>query len=49
MDLRLAYQWRQMELFLGIKDLTDKRYVEVSGYPLAGRTVFFGLRLRLWG
>jgi len=49
MDLRLAYQWRQMELFFGIKDLTDKRYDEVPGYPLAGRTAYGGIRLRLWG
>lgn len=48
-DLRLAYQWRQMELFFGIKDITDKRYDEISGYPLAGRTAYGGIRLRLWG
>jgi vitamin B12 transporter len=49
MDLRIAYQWRQLELFLGVKDLTDKRYEEVSGYPLPGRTAYAGVRLRLWG
>ena len=49
MDLRIAYQWRQMELFLGVKDLTDKRYDEVPGYPLPGRTAYGGIRLRLWG
>ena len=48
-DLRLAYQWRQMEVFFGIKDVADKRYVEQPGYPLPGRTAFWGIRLRLWG
>jgi vitamin B12 transporter len=49
MDLRLAYEWRQMELYFGIKDLMDKRYVDVPGYPLAGRTAYAGVRIRLWG
>ena len=49
MDLRLAYQWRQMEVFFGINDILDKRYVEVPGYPLPGRTAYGGIRLRLWG
>ena len=49
MDLRVAYQWRQMELYVGVKDLTDKRYEEVPGYPLPGRTAYGGIRLRLWG
>jgi len=49
MDLRVAYHWRQMDFFLGIKDLLDKRYVEIPGYPLAGRTAYAGMRLRLWG
>jgi outer membrane receptor protein involved in Fe transport len=48
-DIRLAYQWRQLEAFLGIKDLFNKRYVEVPGYPLPGRNVYAGIRLRLWG
>jgi outer membrane receptor protein involved in Fe transport len=49
LDLRLAYQWRQAELFFGIKDVTDKRYEEQPGYPLPGRTTYAGIKLRLWG
>ncbi len=49
MDVRLAYQWRQMELFFGINDLLNKRYVEVPGFPLPGRNAYGGIRLRLWG
>ena len=49
MDLRAAYEWRQMELYVGINDLLDKRYEEEPGYPLPGRTVYAGIRLRLWG
>ena len=48
-DLRLAYQWRQLELFAGVKNIADKRYVEVPGFPLPGRTAYGGIRLRLWG
>ena len=48
-DLRLAYQWRQMEVYAGISDINNKRYVEVPGYPLAGATAYWGIRLRLWG
>ena len=48
-DLRLSYQWRQMEAYLGVANITNTRYVEQPGYPLPGRTVFFGVKLRLWG
>lgn len=48
-DLRLAYEMRQLEIFLGVKDITDKRYEEVPGYPLPGITFYAGVRLRLWG
>ena len=35
-DLRVAYLWRQMELFFGIKDLTDSLGYEaqVPGFSL---------------
>jgi outer membrane cobalamin receptor len=49
MDLRIAYEWRQAELYFGAKDLTDKRYEEVPGYPLIGTSFYAGIRLRLWG
>jgi len=49
MDLRIAYQWRQMELFFESTIFSIKRYVEVPGFPLAGRTAYGGIRLRLWG
>lgn len=47
--LRVAYQLRQLELYLGAEDLTNKRYEERSGYPLPGRTFYGGVSLRLWG
>ena len=47
--MRLAYQLRQMEVFFGVDNLTDHRYIERGGYPLPGRTFFGGVNLRLWG
>ncbi len=48
-DMRLGYQVRQLEFYLGVNNITDKRYHERSGYPLPGRTYFGGASLRLWG
>jgi vitamin B12 transporter len=48
-DMRLAYQWRQLELFLGVNDINNRRYDEVPGFPLPGRTAYGGVSLRLWG
>lgn len=48
-DLRFAYQIRQMELYIGTQNLTNKRYEDRSGYPLPGRSYFGGVSLRLWG
>jgi outer membrane receptor protein involved in Fe transport len=48
-DMRVAYQLRQLEIYLGVNDITDKRYQEQAGYPLPGITAYGGLRLRLWG
>lgn len=48
LDMRLAYQLRQMELYLGVNDITNKRYEEQPGFPLPGTTVYFGVSLRLW-
>lgn len=47
-DVRLAYQLRQLEIFLGAHNLTNKRYVENPGYPLPGATFFGGVTLKLW-
>jgi len=47
--LRVAYQLRQMELYIGVNDLTNTRYVEQPGYPLPGISCYGGIRLRLWG
>lgn len=49
LGLRVAYQWRQMELYIGGNDLNDKRYVEQPGYPLPGINFFGGITLHLWG
>jgi outer membrane cobalamin receptor len=48
-DLRLGYDLRQLELFIGANNVTDKRYEERGGFPLAGRTIYGGFNLRLWG
>ena len=48
-DMRLGYQWRQMELYLGVNDITNRRYEESAGFPLPGRTAYGGIKLRLWG
>jgi vitamin B12 transporter len=47
--VRVAYQIRQLEMFVGVEDLNNKRYEERGGYPLPGRTAYGGLTLRLWG
>jgi len=47
-DTRVSYQLRQLELYLGVSDLNDKRYEEQPGFPLPGRTYFGGVSLRLW-
>jgi outer membrane cobalamin receptor len=48
-DLRFAYEIRQMEFYIGASDITNKRYEDRSGFPLAGRAYFGGVNLRLWG
>src|SRR5262249_36514568 len=48
-DMRVGYQWRQLEVYVGVNDIANKRYEEISGYPLVGRTAYGGLALRLWG
>ena len=46
--MRLSYQLRQLEAFLGVDDITNMRYEEQPGLPLPGRTVYFGIHLKLW-
>ena len=49
-DMRLSYTHAlSSEIYGGIDDVTNKRYEEAAGYPLPGRTIYGGLRLRLWG
>lgn len=48
-DTRASYQIRQLELYVGIQNIVERRYRERSGYPLPGRTFFGGVSLRLWG
>lgn len=48
-DLRLAYEIRQLELYIGVENLTNKRYEDRGGYPLPGQRYFGGVSLRLWG
>jgi len=40
---------RQTELYVGVQDITDKRYEEQPGFPLPGRTFFGGVSIKLWG
>jgi outer membrane receptor protein involved in Fe transport len=47
--MRVAYQWRQLEVYLGGNDLNNKRYVEQPGYPLPGINFYGGMTLHLWG
>jgi vitamin B12 transporter len=48
-DVRGAYQWRQMELYIGLLNVLNRRYEETAGYPLPGMTAYGGFKLRLWG
>ncbi len=45
-NMRAAYTWKFLEAFVGVNDLTDKRYAEQPGFPLPGRTYFGGLTAR---
>ncbi len=55
-DVRYAYQWQQLELSLGVANLSDKKYytqafgcaggVTSSIYPEAGRAVTAAVRVR---
>jgi vitamin B12 transporter len=46
--IRFAYMIRQLELFVGVDNITGHRYHERGGYPLPGRTAYGGFTLRLW-
>ena len=56
-DVRYAFQWRQLELSLGVANLSDRKYftqafacaggVPTSIYPEAGRAVTAALRVQL--
>jgi len=48
-DLRVTWPWRQLDLYIGSQNALNKRYEEVEGYPLPGRTLYGGVSLRLWG
>ena len=48
-DLRLAYDWRGFQTYFGVRDVTDRRYEEQAGYPLAGRTFFGGVTVKFSG
>jgi len=42
-DMRLAYKWNQLDSYIQVKDLTDRRYETQAGYPLPGRTFIGGV------
>jgi outer membrane receptor protein involved in Fe transport len=47
-DLRLSYVWRLAKAYIGVNDVTNRRYEEQPGYPLPGRTFYGGINLKLW-
>lgn len=48
-DIRLSFYVRQAQIYLGLTDLLDKRYENRAGIALAGRAMFAGIRVKLWG
>jgi outer membrane cobalamin receptor len=54
LNIRLTQKIADAELFFGIDNITDKRYIDRTDgfgktYPLPGRTIFGGITLKLWG
>jgi len=48
-DTRLQFPIRQVDFYVGLNNVLRKHYRERSGYPLPGRTIYGGVRLRMWG
>jgi outer membrane receptor protein involved in Fe transport len=48
-DLRLAYDWRCIQTYVGVNDVTNRRYEEQAGFPLPGRTFFGGVTVKFLG
>ncbi len=48
-DIRLAYRWKILESYFQVSDVTDKRYIEQSGFPLPGRTYIGGVTVHFGG
>jgi len=42
-DLRTSYAWRWIKAYIGVNDVANKRYEEIQGFPLPGRTYYGGL------
>ncbi len=42
-DLRLGYRWGVWRTMLDLRNLTDARYLDASGMPVAGRGAYLGL------
>ncbi len=48
-NMRFAYQLRQLDIFVGVDNITGTHYHERSGYPQPPQTFYSGVSLRLWG
>ncbi len=42
-DTKLTKRWKQLEAYLSVRDVTNRRYEEQAGYPLPGRTFLGGV------
>jgi outer membrane receptor protein involved in Fe transport len=48
-DLKLSYTWHLIKTYVGVTDVTNRRYEEQAGYPLPGRTFFGGVTVKFLG
>ncbi len=53
LNIRITQKISEAELFLGIDNITDKKYMDRTDgfgkpYPLPGRTIFGGITLKFW-
>ncbi len=47
-DARLSKRIHEAELYFRLENIADRRYVELNGYPLPGRTFWGGLSIRFF-
>ena len=54
LNMRISQQILDAELFLGVDNITDKKYIDRTDgfgktFPLPGRTIFGGITVKFWG